>query len=130
MDPLVKIDQEIPSPKKSAEIIRVDFKGEAQGKARKRMIILYPEDEDIEERAIARRPSLAEMMAIVGGFPKRCSVIYEGQIRTMIYNGQGCCKPYHLNCQATKLRPMASFDPLMQVWGPAIILIGIRLGNL
>ncbi len=116
--------------KKSAEIIKVDFSLEKKLKPKKRMIILHYEDGDIQERQIVNRPSLPEMMAIVEGFPARCSVKFEGQVRTMIFNSQGCCRPYRLNCQATKLRPMALFDPLMQIWGSAIILIGIRLGRL
>ena len=128
MNTLAKQNLDELSPKKAAELIRVDFRPEELRKA-KRMVILYPEGDE-EERPLLKKPTLAEMMAIVGGFPARCSVRLNGQTRSMVYNSQGCCKPYRLNVKATELRPLAMIDPLFQVWGPAIILYGFRLGRI
>ena len=127
MNTLSKESIEELSPKK-VELISVDFRLD-QVKKSKRMVILYPEGDD-EERPLIKTPSLSEMMAIVGGFPARCSVRLHGATLTMIYNDQGCCKPYRLNVKATELRPLAMIDPLFQVWGPAIILYGFRLGRI
>ena len=115
--------------KEPAEIIRVDFKNQEKSEKSKGMVIISP-DGKFESVKLVNRPSMAELTAIVEGFPKRCSVRYKRMTRTLIYNGHGCIRPYELNIEATKLRTMAMFDPSFQVWGTAILLIGFRVGKI
>ena len=124
MNALAKEEIVESSPRK-VEMIRVDFRP----KKEKKMIILWDEGDE-EIRPLNKQPSIAEMMAIVGGYPQACSVIFEGKTRTMIINGHGCIKPYRLNARATDLRPMALIDTTAQVWGPAILLFGFRVRRL
>lgn len=112
-----------------AEVIKVDFRPVEHRKEQKKLIIFYADGEE-EIREINKRPTMAELMAIVEGFPERCSVIVNGITRTLIYNKNGFSQPYKLNPKATDMRSFARINPLAQIWGTAVLIIGYRFGRI
>jgi hypothetical protein len=114
--------------KLKTEIIKVDFRPDKDVLPQKKMIIVHANGSE-EELILDKRPTYAELMAIVGGFPECFSMVYKGMIRSVIYSHQNFKEPYHLNTKITDLRAFAKIDPRKQIWGTAIIIVGYRYGR-
>lgn len=122
---MIAVQQEFPLNIPKVEIVKVDFRDSEALKKRKNMIILRPNVKP-QEIEVFKRPCIDEIEKIVSGICATCSVLWEGKIRTLIYNADGFKMPFVLNPLATHLRSFARIDPRFQVWGTAVLMIGYR----